>query len=162
MKKLDKENPDLAKALESFKSSLAGIKDKMKLKKEKAKKCKGKCGGPKKMAKAEDMGEMPETETETESESCCSCDCCEELCDVCDSLTSYCDYCCSRIDNCFNYIFQLEATIWDHMNTGHLPKLTPTQLTALLKAAGADKDYSVQPKILYASKSGFSVELEKK
>lgn len=70
-----------------------------------------------------------------------------------------------RFEALYNYITYLEKRLWEISSSnndwqwkhqeGHLPKLQAGGIEKLLKAAGEDKNFSVQKKIIYASdKSG--------
>jgi hypothetical protein len=56
----------------------------------------------------------------------------------------------------YSYIDRIQSQMYSWQdshcsNYTHLPKLTPSQTENLLKAAGANKDFEVQKKIIWAS-----------
>lgn len=62
----------------------------------------------------------------------------------------------SMIQNVYRYIDTVQSNFWDYQNRHesnytHLPKLSPSQIEKLLKAAGASEDFDVQKKIIWAT-----------
>lgn len=56
----------------------------------------------------------------------------------------------ASVDKMYSYIDQCNMSLNKHKQ-GHLPELTASAMTKLLKTCGMDGDYSVQPKVIYAS-----------
>ena len=67
----------------------------------------------------------------------------------------------SMIDNCHARISKMDDYYYKMLSEhyqGHLPKLTPSQLNAVLKTCGADEDYEVAKRMIFASKNEITAE----
>jgi hypothetical protein len=78
-------------------------------------------------------------------------ECCEKPCPAEVEDRMY-----QMISNVYKYIDYVQSNFysWQNNHTDsytHLPKLTPSQTEKLLKAAGADKDFSVEKRVIFAS-----------
>lgn len=67
------------------------------------------------------------------------------------------EYMNSRMENLWSALYKSEEKMYSHAQEGHLPSLTPSQLKALLAAAGADEDYDVAKRTIWAAKRGNEV-----
>ncbi len=70
----------------------------------------------------------------------------------------------AMVDNCHSRISAMDNYHYNAMNDhrkGHLPNLSPSQLSAMLKTCGADGDYEVQKKTIYASRHEVMAEYKK-
>lgn len=75
--------------------------------------------------------------------------------DMNEKLMGLCDYLCRRLDSQAEYFYSQLDSIYAWMSShtaGHLPALTPSGLTKLVKAAGEEDNYSIQPRTVWASK----------
>lgn len=73
--------------------------------------------------------------------------------DLYSMILRYYDYAQSNLNELWKY--------FDKHQTGHIPPLTPSQLTEILKAAGAEKDWKIEPKVVWA-KHSVTAEMVKK
>lgn len=94
---------------------------------------------------AEDM-EGPETEEDDEEEYVVM----EEFYDRIGAVVNLVY---SMSDNIWNGFYQLSSQLDKHCCTGHLPALTAGQLEKLLKAAGAENDFQVEKKTVWAGRN---------
>ena len=67
------------------------------------------------------------------------------------------NYVLTRMDNSVNYLLRQIDDLYNRLGAhteGHLPKLTPSALSKLIKTAGMDDDYVVVPRQIWASQTG--------
>ena len=76
-------------------------------------------------------------------------------------MGSMVEYCHQRIDRAYGAIDECYQEMGEH-KFGHLPVLSPSQLTALLAKCGADGDYEVAKRMIFASKGIIEAEYKKK
>ncbi len=63
----------------------------------------------------------------------------------------------NSIDSIRKDYWDLWDALYEHKNNGHLPPIVGAQaMTKALKAVGLDGDYSVEPKVIYASDGSIS------
>lgn len=100
------------------------------------------------VAKADDMAK-PENEDKE-----------EEMCSKEDLYEAY-NYMYQMIDNVWQYMYKLQDAQWSHQNSGHLPKLSATQLKKVLDKCGLSEDFDVKPLVtVYASRQGKIAEVD--
>lgn len=81
----------------------------------------------------------------------------DEFASVCSQLCSEINYLHGRIDRAFEYVSEnyndFSTRLYNHAD-GHIPKLSAGQIKKLLEAVGAQDDYEVIKKPVYAEKAG--------
>ena len=78
-------------------------------------------------------------------------------------LMSLANYLLNRQSEMFDYTMRQVDLLWTAVyahSEGHLPKLTPSALTKLIKTAGMDDDYVVVPRQIWANNTAIEFNTE--